>query len=154
MESVSKGRRLCAAAWFALLGFTVSALLFLHGPMRWNAVYLYLLLPALSGGLAGYLWGGAILDSGRAKNMSEALLRGVGVTAASFAIFSLLFAVVYSLTEQSFPIPQVFRLFLTTLGLGLVVAGPVMAVVGIMGTVFLYMLGRRVFRPAATGGRD
>jgi hypothetical protein len=153
MESVSKDRRLCAAAWFALLGFTVSALLFLHRPMHWNAVYLYLLLPAFSGGLTGYLWGGAILDSSRAKNMAEALLRGVGVTAASFAIFSLLFAVVYSLTEKSFPIPQVFSLFLTTLGLGVVIAGPVMAVVGILGTVLLYIFGRRVFHPA-TGGRD
>src|SRR5215467_4911533 len=106
MESVSKGRRLCAAAWFALMGFTASALLFLHGPMRWNAIYLYLVLPALSAALAGYLWGGAILDSKRTHNLAESLLIGVGVTAASFVFFSFLFAVVYSVTEQSFPIPQ------------------------------------------------
>ena len=151
MATVSPGRRACAAVWFAGVGFLASALLFMHPPMKWSVVYLYLLLPAISAGISGYLWGGAILDSQQAGSLADALLRGLGVIAASFVIFAGLFAVVYSLTEKSFPIPQVFRLFLVTLGLGALLLGPVVLVVGTLGTIALYALGRRIF--SHTDGR-
>lgn len=118
------------------------ALLFLHPPIAFRAVLLYILLPAIASALAGFLWGGAILDPARTEGYGQCLLRGIGVTAGAFSIFAVLFAFALPLTERGWAFSQVWGIFLSTLFFGLIMTGPIIAPAGMLGAVTLYLLGR------------
>lgn len=141
----SSARRALAAAWFAILGFLVTALLFLHQPMVFHGWFLLVLLPAMSGGLAGYIWGGAILDFTKTRGYGESLLRGIGVAGGAFAIFAVLFAFALWQTEPGWGMSQVGGLFLATLTFGLLMVGPLVMITGLVGGGTLYLLGRHAF---------
>jgi hypothetical protein len=138
------GRKLLAAAWFAAIGLLAMALFFFHPPIALRAVLLYILAPALSSALAGYLLGGAILDPARTTNYGQCLLRGLGVTAAAFLIFAVFFACALPVAEQGWSFSQIGALFLGTIFFGLIMTGPVVAAAGMLAALGLYMLGRRV----------
>ena len=56
-------RRPIAAIWFAAFALLFTVLFFLRLSMASHAIILYIILPSLAAGIAGYIWGGAILDS-------------------------------------------------------------------------------------------
>jgi hypothetical protein len=141
----NRARRTLAAVWFAILGFLVTTLLFLHQPMVFHGRFLFVVLPAISSGLAGYIWGGVILDFTETKGFRESLLRGIGVAGGAFAIFAALFAIALWQTEPGWGMSQMGGLFLATLTLGLLMVGSVVIITGFVGGGILYFLGRHAF---------
>jgi hypothetical protein len=140
-------RRWLAALWFAAFSVLTMALLFLHSPIAPRAVLLFIFLPVLSSAVAGYLWGGAILDPTRTAGHGQCLLRGLGVTAGAFGIFLASFALAFPLAEHGWAFRQVGALFLTTAIFGLIMTGPIIAAAGVLAAVTLFALGRRLARP-------
>jgi hypothetical protein len=69
-------RRFVAATWFAAFALLSTALFFLRVSMASHAVILYIILPSLAAGIAGYVWGAAILDPSRVQNYGQTVLRG------------------------------------------------------------------------------
>ena len=67
-------RRSVAALWFAAFAALATFLFFLRLVMAPHAVILYVVLPSLAAGIAGYIWGGAILDPSRVQNYGQAVL--------------------------------------------------------------------------------
>jgi len=141
----NSARRALAAVWSAILGFLVTTLLFLHQPMVFHGRFLFIMLPAMSSGLAGYIWGGTILDFKKTTGYHESLLRGVGVAGGAFAIFAVLFALALWQTEPGWVMNQVGGLFLATLTFGLLMAGPLVMITGLAGGGILYLLGLHAF---------
>src|SRR4051812_10415480 len=85
-------RRSVAALWFAAFAALATFLFFLRLVMAPHAVILYVVLPSLAAGIAGSIWGAAILDSSRVQNYAQAVLRGLLVGAGTFVIFAALYA--------------------------------------------------------------
>lgn len=137
----STARKFLAAIWFAACGFLVTAIFFWHPPIAFRALALYVLLPAISAGIAGYIWGGAILDRSKTKSYGDSLLRGAGVTAGAFTIFAALFACALPLVERGWSMHQVGGIFLMTMTLGLLMVGSLVLIAGMLGGGILYMLG-------------
>lgn len=135
--------RILAAAWFAAFGFIAAAIFFLHRPIAWRAVILYLVLPSLSAGAAGYAWGAPLLDPN--NRWGKALLRSLGVTAGAYAIFALLFALGLPLLERGWSLLQVPGLLVMTLTLGLLMVGRWVLFAGIAAGLTLHKLGRSRF---------
>lgn len=136
-------RRLIAAAWFALFGFLAASLFFLRPDTKLPALFLYVLLPTVAGSIAGYIWGGAILDSTATTGAPQSMLRGAGVTAGAFLIFAVLFSLALPLAERGWAMKQAGGILVATLTLGLVMVGPLILIAGILGGLTLYVLGRR-----------
>ena len=144
-------RRSVAALWFAAFAALATFLFFLRLVMSTHAVILYILLPSLAAGIAGYIWGAAILDPSRVQNYSHALLRGLLVGAATFVIFAALYACGLPMLEGQWSLGRVGILFLLTLMLGILMGGPLAAVTGITAGVTLFKFGRHFF--AESDGR-
>lgn len=138
----ARARRAVASLWFAAFSLGVGMLFTLHGPVAWRALLLFVVLPALSGAVAGFLWGSPLLDGSTTKTAADALLRGGGVAAAAFAIFSCCFAVLLPVVETGWSGSQVPALFLTVLTLGLLAVGPLVVVGGLIAGVTLHALVR------------
>jgi hypothetical protein len=119
--------------------------------MASHAVILYVVLPSLAAGIAGYIWGGAILDPSRVQNYGQTVLRGFLVGAATFVIFAVLYACVLPMLEGQWSLGRVGSLFLFTLMLGILMGGPLAAVTGMTAAVTLFRFGRHFF--AESGGR-
>jgi hypothetical protein len=113
--------------------------------MASHAIILYIILPSLAAGIAGYLWGGAILDSSHVKTYRQSVLRGVGVSAGAYAIFAVLYACELPMLEGQWSLGRVGSLFLFTLMLGILMGGPLAAVTGMTAAVTLFRFGRHVF---------
>jgi hypothetical protein len=113
--------------------------------MASHAIILYIVLPSLAAGIAGYLWGGAILDSSRVQNYGQTVLRGFLTGAATFVIFAVLYACWLPMLEGQWSLGRVGSLFLFTLMLGILMGGPLAAVTGITAAVTLFRFGRHVF---------
>jgi hypothetical protein len=113
--------------------------------MASHAIILYIILPSLAAGIAGYLWGGAILDSSHVKTYRQSVLRGVGVSAGAYAIFAVLYACELPMLEGQWSFGRVGSLFLFTLMLGILMGGPLAAVTGMTAAVTLFRFGRHVF---------
>jgi len=145
---VTHAMRAVAGLWFAACGFLVTALLFLHGPIRGPAVLLYVILPALASAIAGYVLGGAILDP--LSSYAAALLRGLATTITAFALFAAFFALTLPFVERGWSLTQAGGLFLTTLFFGLLMAGPLCLVAGIVASMTLHAFGHR-FIPGMKG---
>jgi hypothetical protein len=116
-----------------------------------HAVILYVVLPSLAAGIAGYIWGGAILDPFRVRNYGQTVLRGFLVGAATFVIFAVLYACGLPMLEGQWSLGRVGSLFLFTLMLGILMGGPLAAVTGIIAGITLFSFGRHFF--AESGGR-
>ena len=112
----------------------------MRGPMAGNVIILYLVLPTLSGVLAGYVWGGPILDPIATPTSGKALLRGLGITVRAYFIFSLLFACGLPLFETLWSPRQVCSLFLLTLIFGFLTMGRIVLLAGALAGIALYLL--------------
>jgi len=138
-------RRPIAAIWFAAFALLFTVLFFLRLSMASHAVILYIILPSLAAGIAGYIWGGAILDSCRVKTYGQSVLRGLGVSAGAYAIFAMLYACELPMLEGQWSFGRVGSLFLFTLMLGILMGGPLAAMTGMISGITLFRLGRYVF---------
>jgi hypothetical protein len=110
-----------------------------------HAVILYIVLPSLAAGIAGYSWAGAILDPSRVQNYRQAVLRGFLVGAGTFVIFAALYACGLPLLEGKWTLGSVGSLFLLTLTLGILMGGPLASVSGMTAAVTLFKFGRHFF---------
>ena len=144
-------RRPIAAIWFAAFAALATFLFFLRLSMASHAVILYVVLPSLAAEIAGYIWGGAILDPSRVQNYGQTVLRGFLVGAATFVIFAVLYACGLPMLEGQWSLGRVGSLFLFTLMLGILMGGPLAAVTGMTAAVTLFRFGRHFF--AESGGR-
>lgn len=144
-------RRSIAALWFAGFAALATFLFFLRLVMGPHAVILYIVVPSVAAGIAGYGWGGAILDPSRVHNYGQAVLRGIIVGAGTFVIFAALYACVLPTLEGQWSLGRVGNLFLLTLMLGILMAGPLAAVASITAGITLFKFGRHFY--AESGGR-
>ena len=135
-------RRLVAAIWFAGFALLFITLFFLRVSMASHAIILYIVLPSLAAGIAGFLWGGSILDPSRVQNYGQSVLRGFLVGAATFVIFAVLYACVLPTLEGQWSFGRVGSLFLFTLMLGILTGGPLAAVSGMIAGMTLFRAGR------------
>ena len=146
MRTLSPAARQPAAAiWFAAFGLLFTVLFFLRLSMASHAVVLYIVLASLAAGIAGYIWGGAILDSSHVKTYRQSVLRGLGVSAGAYAIFAVLYACGLPMLEGQWSLGRVGSLFLFTLMLGILMGGPLAAVTGMIAGITLFRFGRHVF---------
>ena len=144
-------QRSIAALWFAAFAALATFLFFLRLVMAPHAIILYIVLPSLAAGIAGYIWGGAILDPSRVQTYGQALLRGSIVGAGTFVIFAALYACGLPMLEGQWSLGRVGGLFLFTLMLGILMGGPLAAGTGITAAVTLFRFGRHFF--AESGNR-
>lgn len=139
-------RRPIAALWFAAFAALATFLFFLRLVMAPHAVILYVVLPSLAAGIAGYTWGGAILDPSRFHNYGQAVLRGFLIGARTFVIFAALYACGLPLLEGQRSLQQVGSLFPLTLTLGILTGGPLAVLTGITAAITLFRFGRQFGR--------
>ncbi|HEV2136038.1 MAG TPA: hypothetical protein VGR47_17505 [Terracidiphilus sp.] len=142
-------RRFAAAIWFASFGLLATVIFFHQLSMAAHAVILYIVLPSVSLGIAGFIWGGAILDSSKVKNHRESLVKGLGVTIGAYVIFALLYANGLPLLEIGWSQREVVGLLFFTLTFGLLLGGPMAAVAGIIAAASLFS-----FRRYLSDGRE
>jgi formate/nitrite transporter FocA (FNT family) len=107
-----------------------------------HALVLYILLPSLAAGIAGYTWGEAILDPARVQNYGQSMLRGFFVGAGTFAIFAALYACSLPMLEGQWSLVRVGSLFPMTLILGVPIGGPLFAAGGMTAAASLFKLSR------------
>jgi hypothetical protein len=138
-------RRPIAAIWFAAFALLFTVLFFLRLSMASHAVILYIILPSLAAGIAGYIWGGAILDSSHVKTYRQSVRRGLGVSAGAYAIFAVLYACELPLLEGEWSLGRAKSLFLVVLMLGPLMVAPMAAITGMISGITLFRFGRRVF---------
>lgn len=138
-------RRFVAGIWFAAIALLFTALFFLRVSMASHAVILYIVLPSFAAGIAGHIWGGAILESSHVKTYRQSVLRGLMVSAGAYAIFAVLYACVLPMLEGQWSLGRVGSLFLFTLMLGLLTGGPLTAVSGMIAGITLFRVGRYLF---------
>jgi len=112
----------------------------MRGPMAGSVIILYLVLPTLCGVLAGYVWGGPILDPLATPTFGKALLRGLGITVRAYFIFCVLFACGLPLFETLWSPGQVGSLFLLTLIFGFLMMGRIVLLAGALAGTALYLL--------------
>lgn len=134
-------RRLVAAIWFATVGLLATIVFFYPLSLAANAVLLYIVLPSVSLGIAGFIWGGAILDPSRVKSHGESLVKGLGIAVGAYVIFSLLYACGLPLLEAGWHPRQVGGLLFFTLTFGLLLGGPIAAVTGMIAATSLFSFG-------------
>jgi len=138
-------RRPVAAIWFAAFALLFTVLFFRRLSMASHAVFLYIILPSLAAGIAGYIWGGAILDPSNVKTYRQSLLRGVGVSAGAYAIFALLYASGLPLLEGEWSLRRAGSLFLFVLMLGPLMVAPMAAITAMVSGITLFSVGRHLF---------
>jgi hypothetical protein len=131
-----------AALWFAAFALVGTTVFFfpLHFVLR--AAILYVILPTVSGGIAGYTVGAAILDPARIVTVGDALRRGVATGAVAYGIFAILYAVAIPAQESIWSFKQAGALFVFTITLGLLMAGPLTLVLGVAAGASLYKFAR------------
>jgi hypothetical protein len=138
--------RIVGSIWFSSFGFAGTTAFSFHQPIALRAVILFMVLPTVSAGIAGYIWGGTILNTSKVRSVANSLLRGVGVAAGAFGIFAVLFAFAIPMLEPIWSIHQAGALLVLTLTLGGVAAGPAMLLVGMLAGISLYQFGRATER--------
>ena len=144
-------RRSIAALWFAGFAALATFLFFFRLVMAPHAIILYIVIPSLAAGIAGFSWGGAILDPSRVQNYGQAVLRGLLIGAGTFVIFAALYAFALPMLEGQWSLGRVGSLFLLTLMLGVLMGGPLAAITGMTAGITLLKFGRHFF--AESGGQ-
>ena len=120
----------------------------MHLSMASNAVILYRVLPSLAAAIAGYMWGGAILDSSRCKTYGQSALKGLKVSVGAYIIFSVLYACELPLLEGQWSLQRAGSIGYFVLALGPLMVGPTTALAGTISGITLYSLGRRIVNVA------
>ena len=80
------------------------------------------------------------------QNYSQAALRGLLISGATFVIFAALYACGLPLLEGQRSLQRVGSLFLLTLVLGILTGGPLAVLTGITAAITLFRLGRQFRR--------
>ena len=141
--SVSRKRYL-SAAWFA--GFALLLLVLLFHPLAVapRGMFLYIGLPTVAAAIAGGLWGWRILNPAKTSTMSQSVLTGIVVATGAFAIFSVLYSISLPFVERGWSLRQSIGLLLLTSTFGMLLAGPVVLIGGLLAGTTLYLLARRI----------
>jgi hypothetical protein len=144
MPSLSAShKRQLAGAWFAGVALLSVVLLFHSLAIAPQGIFLYIGLPTMAAAVAGLLWGGRILNPAKISTVSQSMLAGIVIAAGAFVIFSLLYSVSLPFTERGWSLRQSGGLFLLTSTLGILLAGPVVLLGGMLAGMTLHLLGRR-----------
>ena len=142
MPRSASGQNAFAALWFAAFAFAGTAVFFLPLHFAFRAAILYVILPTVSGGIAGSTVGAAILDSARVVTVRDALRRGVMTGAVAYGVFAILYAVAVPALEPIWSFQQAGALFMFTITLGLLMGGPLTLVLGVTAGASLYKFAR------------
>ncbi len=134
--------RVAAAVWFGMFALGATSGMFLLPTLArsFGDHLLYLVLPCLSGALAGYFSGWQLLVANGTQGLLRAAGRGLVVALESFVIFSLLFTASYQLLSEQQLNPFVF--FVSTLAIGGLATCPIVFPTGTLAAVLLYRLSR------------
>jgi len=134
--------RMAAAVWFGMFALGATSGMFLLPVLVRSFAdhLLYLILPGLSGALAGYFSGWQLLVANGTRGLLRAAGRGLAVALEALAIFSLLFTASYPLLGEQQSNPFVF--FVSILTIGGLATGPIVFPTGTLAAVLLYRLGR------------
>jgi hypothetical protein len=138
-------RRPIAALWFAAFAALATFVFFFRLEMAPHAMILYVVLPFLAAGIAGFLWGGPILDPSRVQTCGRSALRGSMIGAATFVIFAVFYACELPMLEGQWSLGNVASLFLLTLMFGIIMGGPLAVLSGMAAGVTLFKFGRHFF---------
>jgi hypothetical protein len=136
--------RCLAAAWFAGYALLLLVLLFHPLAVAPRGILLYIGLPTVAAAIAGGLWGWRILNAAKASTMGQSMVTGIVVATGAFAIFSVLYSISLPFVERGWSIRQSIGLLLLTSTFGILLAGPVVLLGGILAGTTLYLLARRV----------
>jgi hypothetical protein len=137
-------RRLLAMVWFSASAMLALALFFYPISMTANAQFLFIALPGISGAVAGYAFGGNIIDRTKTAGYGKAILKGAGVALGAFVIFAGLFAVCLPLIEPRWGLDQVGGLFVSALIFGSLMGGPLAVIAGGIAGASLHGVGARM----------
>lgn len=131
-----------AAVWFGAFAPLASAALFRDQAMM--AVFTALVLPSVSAAIVGYVWGAPLLDAGRTKSLRQAVIKGLWLTLAIYALFTLLLVLSYFVpAEGGVPdAPTLTAAYIVSFAGGLFVTAPVIFMAGAIGAIGLYVLGQ------------
>ena len=131
-----------AAVWFGMFALGASSGMFLLPVLKRSFVdcLLYLVLPSLSGALAGYFSGWQVLVTNGTRGSLRVAGRGLAVVLEGFVIFSLLFTASYALLVEPQQNPIAF--FVSTLTIGVLATGPIVFPTGTLAATLLFRLGR------------
>ncbi len=134
--------RYLAAAWFA--GYALLLLLLFFHPLAVapRGILLYIGLPTVAAAVAGGLWGWRILNP--VKTMGQSMVTGIVVATGAFAIFSVFYSISLPFVERGWSLRQSFGLLLLTSTFGILLAGPIVLLGGILAGTTLYLLARRM----------
>jgi len=137
-------KRYLAAIWFA--GFALSLLVLLFHPIAVapRGILLYIGLPTAAAALAGGIWGGRILNPAKISTVSQSMVAGILVATGAFAIFSVLYSISLPFVERGWSFRQSPGLLLLTSTFGILLAGPVILLGGILAGTTLYLFARRI----------
>jgi hypothetical protein len=145
LELICFRQRLLAAAWFAAFALVSVALMFHRLTMSVRGISLYIFLPIIASGIAGGLWGGAILNCAKTSTVGRSLLRGIAVAGLAFIIFSLSFALLLPFVERGgWSLRQSGGLVVLTWTLGILLAGPIVVFGGMLAGTTLFLFRRKV----------
>jgi hypothetical protein len=142
MPRSTSSNRALAGLWFAAFALVGTSVFFfpLHFALR--AAIFFIILPTVSGGVAGYTVGAAILDSTRVVTVRDALLRGVATAVVAYGLFAVMYAVAVPALESIWSFQQAGAIFLLTISLGLLMGGPLTLVLGVAAGASLYKFAR------------
>lgn len=138
------GRRLLAAAWFAALAMLCLSVMFHRLTMSLGGAFLYVFLPIVTSGIAGSVWGVAILNPAKTDNLGRSLVRGIAVAGGAFVIFSFMFALAQPFAEHGWSLRNSAGILFFTWTLGLLLAGPIVLFGGMLAGATLYLFRRKV----------
>ena len=81
------------------------------------------------------------MDSAKIKSFGKSLLRGLGVTAVAYVIFSVLYGLAFPLLERGWSLRQAVGLAPLALIFGLLMMGPLAAMAGMVAGATLFRFG-------------
>lgn len=138
-------KRLVGAVWFSSFALLSVVLMFHRLTMSLRGILLYGFLPIIASGIAGGLWGEAILNCAKTSSVGRSLLRGIVVSGLAFVVFSLSFGLALPLVERGeWSLPQAGGLVMFTWTLGILLAGPIVVFGGALAGITLFWFRRRV----------
>jgi hypothetical protein len=146
--------KLFAALWFAGCGFIAAAVTFIGPAISGGilATFSSLVLPTLSAGIVGYLYGARILDTRRTRTYLQAGLRGILLSVFTFVVFAPLLVLFNQLTQEG-TLPQLFVFMAMSVAViigAIATTGPLSFCVSTIGAIILFNLFRRA---AQSGGQ-
>src|SRR5512146_2935424 len=111
MSRLTISENALAALWFAAFAFFGTTTFFLPLRLAFRAEVLYVILPTVAGGVAGYISGAAVIDSARVVTVQGALWRGIITAGTAYGIFSVFYAIAVPPVETGWSFSQTGGLF-------------------------------------------